>query len=330
MGTTDATDLPPRPRAGGQKPPRTQPDPGDRELRIAHLSDPHLFAPWALRPWHALDKRLLGGINALVRRRKIHRREITVAALEAVAGLAPDHVVVSGDVSTVGAEVELRAFWQGLARAGLDPRDVTVLPGNHDAYLRSSERADAFGRVFAEHLRSDPPFAGDRWPRVRLRRGLAVVACNSARPSAPLLAVGTLGAAQLERLEQVLTHPALVDRFRLVAVHHPPQPRAARWHNRLTDAPALRQVLARAGAELVIHGHLHRPLRAELTGPSAPVPVRGVSSVSSAEHPPGRRGAFALYHLQGRSLVGERLYRLELAGDTFVVVPPDSNPPASR
>jgi 3',5'-cyclic AMP phosphodiesterase CpdA len=318
------------PRGGSEEPARAQPDRGDPELRVAHLSDPHLFAPWALRPWYVFDKRLLGGINALVRRRKIHRREITEAALEAVADLAPDHVVVSGDVSTVGAEVELRAFRQGLARVGLDPRDVTVLPGNHDAYLRSIARVDAFGRVFAEHLRSDPPFAGERWPRVRLRRGLAVVACNSARPSAPLLAVGTLGAAQLERLEQVLTHPALADRFRLVVLHHPPQPRAARWHNRLTDALALRQVVARAGAELLIHGHLHRPLRAELPGPSAPVSVRGVSSVSSAEHPPGRRGAFALYRLQGRRLVGEQLYRLEPAGDTFVVVPSDSNPVVSR
>lgn len=277
--------------------------PGERV--IAHLSDPHLFAPSALGPGVLLDKRVLGAANALLRRRRLHRREITEAALATLGEIRPDHVVVTGDVSTLGARAELEAFRDLLEGLPLGPEDVTVVPGNHDAYLGSQVRAGHFAEIFGPYQTADAPFDPKTWPRVRLRGELALVACTSARPSAPLLAVGTLGAAQLARLEALLADPALAGRFRLVALHHPPQPGVGHWHNRLTDAEALRAVLGRQGAELVIHGHLHRALRAELPGPARPIPVRGVPSVSCAERRAGREGSFQLYRLRGSALAAE-------------------------
>jgi hypothetical protein len=46
--------------------------------------------------------------------------------------------------------------------------------------------------------------------------------------------------------------------FRLVLVHHPPLTGQADAARGLRDAAALEAVLARGGAELVIHGHNHR------------------------------------------------------------------------
>ncbi len=296
--------------------------------RVAHLSDPHLFEPGALRPWHALDKRLLGGLNALARRRRIHRREITVAALQAIAELRPDHLVVSGDITTLGAEAEMAAFARLLGQTGLSPRDVTVVPGNHDAYVASIQRSGAFARIFEAFQRPEPPFEQPGWPRVRLCGELAIIACDTARPSGPLLALGTLGVAQRARLEAVLADPRLANRFRLVVLHHPPQPGVGHWHNRLTDAAELREVLARTGAELVVHGHLHRPLSAALQGPDGPVPVRGVSSVSSADPRPERWGAFRVYRVRGRSLVGEQRWVVDRDRLTFRPLEADSNPAA--
>jgi 3',5'-cyclic AMP phosphodiesterase CpdA len=69
---------------------------------------------------------------------------------------------------------------------------------------------------------------------------------------------------------------------------------------RLVDGAALRAVLARHGAELVIHGHDHEHSLIELPGPQRPIPVMGVPSASAA--PPGEHDAagYNLYRIDGR------------------------------
>ncbi len=53
-------------------------------------------------------------------------------------------------------------------------------------------------------------------------------------------------------------------------------------------------MIARHGADLVIHGHNHRTSVAHLPGPGGPVPVVGVPSCSAV---PGSHGHLAAYHL---------------------------------
>ena len=277
------------------------------DFRIVHLSDPHVFAPGALGLSHLFDKRLLGGTNALLRRRHVHRPEILRAALERITALAPDHLLVTGDISTVSAEEELEAFRQMLASLPLPESAITVIPGNHDAYVSSVVRRDLFRRIFREHLTPDPAFRRQAWPLVRLRGPVALIGLCTARPSAPMMAVGSLGAGQLARLEATLADPRVSRRVRIVALHHPPQPGVGHWHNRLTDASALRQILSRQGADLVVHGHLHEDLSADLRREDGrAIPVRGVPSVSSAHQTPSRRARFVLYTVRGESISEQR------------------------
>ena len=137
------------------------------------------------------------------------------------------------------------------------------------------------------------------------------VGCCTARPCPPPLAVGTLGAQQLARLEAVLADPRLEERCRVVGLHHPPQPGAGSWHNRLTDAAPFRKILARQGAELVLHGHLHRELTTKLPGPREPVAVRGVGSVSVCEGPPHRLGQLLVFRVRGRDVVAQETWRYD-------------------
>lgn len=275
------------------------------DFLLAHLSDPHLFAPRAISPSMLLDKRSLGVVNALGRRRAVHRPEVLRATLDALLAHGPDHLVVTGDLSTVGAEAELLAFRAILEERDLGPDRVTVIPGNHDAYVPAVVRSGAFERVFgafcAEDREPAPCDAPVRtWPRLRLRGPVALVACTSARPSGPLLALGTLGSGQRARLDALLADPALAGHARIVALHHPVQPGAGHWHNRLTDAPEVRRILATRGATLVLHGHLHRFLRASLPGPAPdlPIPVVGAPSASAALRDAGRRGGGVLYRIR--------------------------------
>lgn len=275
------------------------------EATFIHISDVHVFSPGSLRLHHLLDKRLLGGLNALFRRRRLHDFDVTLAALDVVRRTRPDHLLVTGDITTLGAEAEFRRFRAALEDLPLSSEQITVVPGNHDAYVPSVVRGRLFERVFAPYLETDTEFRAFEWPMVRLRGPLALVGCCTARPCPPPLAVGTLGAKQLARLEAVLADPRVTSRCRVVGLHHPPQPGAGHWHNRLTDAAAFRKILARQGAELVLHGHLHRRLATNLPGPRDPVAVRGVGSVSVCEGPPHRLGQLYVFRVRGCEVVAQ-------------------------
>ena len=79
---------------------------------------------------------------------------------------------------------------------------------------------------------------------------------------------------------------------------HPPEPGVVSRRRALRDADALCDVLARCGAELVLHGHLHRTRVGTLPGPAAPIPVVGVRSASHAGGSPGRVARYHLYDVE--------------------------------
>ena len=68
---------------------------------------------------------------------------------------------------------------------------------------------------------------------------------------------------------------------RVVLIHHPPVRHKHGEKRNLRDRAALAAVLARAGAELVLHGHDHEDQRAELPGPGGgAIPIIGGGSAS--------------------------------------------------
>ena len=144
------------------------------------------------------------------------------------------------------------------------------------------------GRAHAGH--------DEAFPFVRMLGPVALIGVNSAVPRPPLVASGRLGAAQLERIAAVLERLAGAGVFRLVLIHHPPLPGQAKRYRELEDAAALEAVLARHGAELVIHGHNHHNMLAWCaTSAGGKVPVVGAPSASLGR--PHKREPLARYNL---------------------------------
>lgn len=272
-------------------------------MRIAHLSDLHLLSLDQVRFRDFLNKRWTGGMNLLLHRGKHYRTEVFEALVEAVNAERVDQVVCTGDLTNLALESEFRFARSLFDRLRLGPAHVTCIPGNHDAYV--AESAGAFEATMEPYCTADADWAwpaGDeagRWPLVRVRGEVAIVALTSCYPTAWFMAHGSVGAAQLERLERVLTDPRLADKSRLVMIHHPPAGARARNRTRgLRDHDALAQVLARTGAELVVHGHEHLHLEESLAGPSgATIPVRGVESGSYDGDKPHRTARYRVYRL---------------------------------
>lgn len=198
--------------------------------------------------------------------------EALVADLKAHA---PDHVAITGDLTNFASKVEVAAARRWLESLG-PAETVTVSPGNHDALV---------GQAGANLFSAWTPWLGDDeaavFPTVRLRGPIALINLCSAVPTAPHLATGRLGEDQLARLDALLADPAHAALFRVVILHHPPQPGAVSRRKALEDQAGLRAVLARRGADLVLHGHAHQALVATLPGPGErPIPVLGAPSAS--------------------------------------------------
>ncbi|HYA07547.1 MAG TPA: metallophosphoesterase [Xanthobacteraceae bacterium] len=258
---------------------------------LAHLSDLHLAAPPRLA--QLLSKRGLGYINWLRQRRKIHRPEVLDAITRDLKAQGFDHLAVTGDLVNLSLPDEYARARRWLQTVG-QPTDVTAIPGNHDVYVRGVEQGP--GEFWADYMRGDDGL--QRFPFIRRRGQVALIALSSGVPTAPFLATGRLGAGQLSRLADALDQTRGL--FRLVLIHHPPVSPLRRYLRRLTDAPALRGVLAAKGAELVIHGHDHRRALIWLDGPQgAKIPAVGVPSASAAA-PHG-----------GEDSAGYNLYRID-------------------
>ena len=131
-------------------------------------------------------------------------------------------------------------------------------------------------------------------PFVRRRAGVALIGLSTAVASPPLMATGRLGASQTARLTELLAALRTERLFRVVLIHHPPESEPRRRRERLLDADVFRNVLAKAGAELVLHGHEHVSSVTWLDGPERRIPAVGVPSASAA---PGGRWQPAGYNL---------------------------------
>jgi len=270
----------------------------ERGFVFAHLSDPHLSSLKGVSLAKLTNKRLLGYLSWRTRRRSEHRVEILDQLIADLHGFDPDHVVITGDMTHIGLPCEFREVAHWLRGVG-SPERVTVVPGNHDRYV--NEAWDGTFERWAAYLRSDdaPPgplgVAGQAlFPSLRVRDGIAFIGLSSARPSAPLLAVGSLGRTQLRALDRVLAETRRHGLFRVLMLHHPPEIGAVVWRKRLTDARALRGIVAEQGAELVLHGHSHSSHRVCFDTPLGTIPVLGVPSASAA----GRGSSpAARYHL---------------------------------
>lgn len=250
-------------------------------------------------------KRAFGLLSYHARRKQRYRPEVAGRVLDDLHASAPDHVAVTGDLTHMGLAAEVAEASEWLARIG-PPERVTLVPGNHDAY--GGDIAHGVMDAWRPYLNSDPGEAGaGPFPSLRVRGPVALVGLSSAVPTPIHLATGRAGEAQLASLADLLRDLAARRLCRVVLVHHPPTRAHVSWRRCLEDGPALCEILARAGAELVLHGHTHRAAIDAIPSAGGAIPVRGVPATSSAVG--SRLGAHQIFAIDERAGGGFTLER---------------------
>lgn len=191
-------------------------------MRILHLSDPHF------------------GTNPA---------DVTAALLAEAQRLAPDLIILSGDITQRAREEQFQAAARFIEQ--LPPVPRLIVPGNHDIPLFDIRRRicaphERFTRILSTEVASSLE-VGD----------IQVIGFNSAPPWRHIN-----GELSAQKVEQVLAEYAHVRvSFRICVFHHPLDVR--RFQDRINiirGASALCPVLARHGVDLVMSGHIHDPL----------------------------------------------------------------------
>ena len=248
---------------------------------LAHLSDPHLPPLPRPRLTELAGKRALGYLNWTRNRHRYQRRDVLDVLTSDLQAQVPDSIAITGDLVNLSLEAEY-----ALARAWLEsvgpPQRVTVVPGNHDAYVRATRHR--FAEAWASYLAGDDA-QGDgsaTFPALRRRGPLALISVSSAVPTAPLMATGWLGKSQIDALEHILAALASEPAFRILLIHHPL--RSSARAKRLTNSPELLALLKQHGVELVLHGHDHVHSTIWIEGPNGQIPAIGVPSASAQAH----------------------------------------------
>lgn len=269
---------------------------------LAHFSDPHLACVDHIKTRDLFNKRLWGYLRWKLKRRTGHSHELLTCLYKDLQRIKPDHIAITGDLTQLGLPVEFemaRDWLHNLGSAG----KITVVPGNHDTYVKSDWR-ETFAH-WLDYMAADEQAQpanlitslDELFPTLQIRNQFALIGINTACPSGPHLATGTIGKSQLKKLDFILKHLSGQRLFRIILIHHPPIDGIVSWRRSLTDAASLRLILERYGAELILFGHAHMTVQACLAASTGFIPVMGAPSVSSVSCTDKKRSRYCLYEI---------------------------------
>lgn len=244
-------------------------------MRFAHVSDLHLPFEPTLNWKQRLSKRQLS-VWSWRRRRAVQRPEILQALRTDLERALPAQLLVTGDITnfSLPEEYARAEAWLGELAGRMA---VNIVPGNHDA-LVPVPAGQGLGRW--------QRFMGEGgWPWLARRGPVSFIGLCSAVPTKPLLASGRLGDEQLQKLDELLAAEGHAGQLRVVLLHHPVVDGAVSARKALRDRAGLREVLARRGAALVLHGHARWSRLESVPGPDGPIPVLCVPSSTALPNP---------------------------------------------
>lgn len=222
--------------------------------RLLHLTDFHFWRV-VLNPLRLFNKRALGNVNVILRRRREFLMHQADAIADYVAGLGVADVFLGGDFTSTALKEEfaLAERWvRDLRERGLR---LHVVPGNHDVYTFEAHRNRRFEEMLAPYL---PP--GGYPCLQRLEGGQPLVLAPTAVPNW-LSSRGRISPAQIARTCDLVRQ--CDEELVLVGAHYPvleetPWFKTAKSRT-LRGADDFRRALADTGKRIVyMCGHAHR------------------------------------------------------------------------
>lgn len=223
---------------------------------LAHLTDTHIVEPRFGARTQTSRARLQ--LISFGRRIDVHDRvaRLKRGLLEARAGGA-DHVLLTGDLTEDGHDAQFEYLAEVLDESPFHPEEVTLVPGNHDGYLRLEAFDDALKGPLRKYRKTSLPGA------VTVLDDVAIVAVPTVKRQRMARSAGEVSAEHVAHVKKVADSAAAAGIAAVVAMHHPPAGHSfapLNWLDGMNDRRALPTLLQEHSHLHVLHGHLHREL----------------------------------------------------------------------
>jgi 3',5'-cyclic AMP phosphodiesterase CpdA len=166
--------------------------------------------------------------------------------VETIAGIKPDVVVVSGDLTQRARSEQFKEAREFLNRL---PSPQIIVPGNHDvplhnAYARFFQALDKYKRYITDDLE---PFYSDE--------ELAILGINTARSLT--IKYGRVNEEQIAAIRERLC-PFSDEVTKIIVTHHPfDLPEGHDEDELVGRAQMAMEAIAKCGADVLLAGHLH-------------------------------------------------------------------------
>ena len=225
--------------------------------RIAHLSDVHTLDPETRRGttrYRFATKFVSLGrpVDPRARARKLTR------ALSAAKASGADHVVITGDLTEVGDDVEFEHFANILHDARMPEDGVTLVPGNHDAYTSGA----AWRRALEGPLKTWAGASALDTGKVVDRGNVAFLPIDTSCFQSMTRSGGMFTPDAARMVQERIDDPAFSDKAIVLVMHHPPFQHTknplVQWLDGLRGCTHVLEMLARHPRLQILHGHLHR------------------------------------------------------------------------
>jgi 3',5'-cyclic AMP phosphodiesterase CpdA len=222
-------------------------------VRIVHLSDIH-FWQYVFNPLRLMSKRVVGMTALLAgRSRRFHLGGVA-RLVDQVRRLDPDHILITGDLTTTALPDEFRAARAALGGWLHDPGRVTIIPGNHDRYTWWAHRSRRFERYFGEFA----PRLAFPWLRW-LDPATAILGLDPTRSG--ISASGKLPSIQAAEARRLIANAGVRLERLIIACHYPvavPSGFEGELARKpMVNAEDLRSWLRTIGPHLFCCGHVH-------------------------------------------------------------------------
>jgi predicted phosphodiesterase len=217
--------------------------------KIAHISDLH-FSKIHFHPSIFFSKRLLGMLNLLLNRRKKYKTDKLNELIPIFKDQKINYTFISGDITTTSDEKEFILGKEFVDEILKNDIKILIIPGNHDAYTKSSYKKKLFYNYFEnENLKNDKLHSFDldnNWHYIGLDCSISTF----------LLSSNGYFSKDLEnKLNELLL--SLPDK-KIIIVNHFPANRITTFRKRLIRDTHLKKLLKKhKNIKLYLYGHTH-------------------------------------------------------------------------
>ena len=306
----------------------------DSVFKFAQLSDLHISSPGFPAPWQLANKRILGYLSWLKKRRFKYHTWIADLALEQLKQQAIDHYVITGDLTHIGLHREFLQIKQWLSKIN-PPNNVTVIPGNHDLYvdskwhksfiewqdyMSSHEIKDETNSEIITDNSSD--YLNNSFPILRVCGNILFIGMSSVYAAPWFKASGLVNHSQLDRLKHILSDPRWNNFCRILLIHHPITLTHTSLRKALVNRDELQALLIEKPVHLILHGHGHESTLENLSCVrNINTPIIGSASSSTNDQSTKRNAEYLLYEVSQKDTnwnIAVKHFNLDLNQKKFI------------